>query len=1185
MQDFRLEKDSERPAGRSVWIRQAKPAHHRRRVFLGCVMILIAVGAAHGQEGATPPHWIWYPTATLLQDTPAETRYFRKSFLVKEKDSRLVISATADNTFTLYLDGQPVATGNDPRAMQRFETRLGTGRHVRAVVASNADPGPAGLLIGGGVLPLGQGIPIHTNSSWKTAQEVPPGDGWTQVDFDDSRWVRARDLGPLGSGPWAGIVSSEDDARRFRVPAGFRVEMVAGPRVTGSVVAFGFDEEGVPCVSVERGPIARLIDENHDGRYDRREPVETMVINCQGLAFLRSRLFAVGRGPQGDGLYRLSRSGKWGMYGDCELLHGSRGGMGEHGPHAVALGPDGALYYDNGNHAHLKPPVDPHSPVNVAYEGELLPHYNDSRGHAAGILASGGEIYRSDDQGRTWKRMVAGFRNQYDFAFNRDGELFTFDSDMEWDVGVPWYRPVRVNHCVLGAEFGWRNGSAKWPSYYVDSLPAALDIGRGSPTGVTFYQASQFPPEYHDSFLICDWSQGRILAVRLERRGATYVGTASELVSGQPLKCTDIEVGPDGAVYFTTGGRGTQGGLFRVSWDRSGSGPGRVSQPLSIRDALDIDSPLSAFSQHGIEAISDRDPADWTHSLEGIARNASGQEPSRARVRALDLLSQFGPQPSGELLIKLANDRDAQVRSRAVGLLGLQSSTAARDAMVQALADLDPFVRRHACEGLMQQPPESIPLARLLPMLADPDRWIRYAARVAIEHGNVEASSAEILALDEPRPLVEGMLAIVRACRLGDRRQDELMRLQVSLLHTRLEPEVTCDLMRVIELTFLLGPRKADAPASAGLRPTLLGLFSTSVDSPVNREAARLLAFLDEPRAIATILQHQATVADHAAQIHDAYCLRAMKTGWTSESKRRLWAWYQAASQWEGGYSFQGYLDLMIQELVALLDDREKEDYLVEGSRYPFPTRVLVRLIDVDKDPRWIPRIASLCGRLDPARRTGMESDLRQLVKQKLGRSRRPEAHAALQELPRTDSQRRNPIIRPADSGKKADYTLAMLVDQVLRSGLLKTGSSHRGEQVLERAKCLDCHKFGSKGEGLGPDLTTLSSRFRPEEILESIAEPSKVVSDQYKSLAVSTTDGKVYNGMPIVSDGPNLVLLLSDGTKVTIPKDDIDERKESNVSVMPAGLVNNLTPQEIADLLALFLSPPRAEAPVGTPR
>ena len=313
------------------------------------------------------------------------------------------------------------------------------------------------------------------------------------------------------------------------------------------MVAFTFDPAGQPCVSIEQGPIARLIDDDKDGRYDRRQPITTQMRNCQGLSFIRDHLYAVGDGPKGTGIYRLDDPDKDGVFDKAELIRDTKGGMGEHGPHAVMLGPDGRLYYNNGNHAHLKPPIDPASPVNMAYEGELLPHYNDSRGHAAGIMAPGGEIYRSDDDGRTWKRVVAGFRNEYDFAFNGDGELFTFDSDMEWDVGLPWYRPVRVNHCPPGAEFGWRNGSGKWPAYYFDSLPATFDVGRGSPTGVTFYQASHFPDDYRDRFLICDWSQGRILAVKLVREGATYKATADELVSGQPLNCTDIEVGPDGA--------------------------------------------------------------------------------------------------------------------------------------------------------------------------------------------------------------------------------------------------------------------------------------------------------------------------------------------------------------------------------------------------------------------------------------------------------------------------------------------------------------------------------------------------------------------------------------------------------------------------------------------------------------
>jgi len=147
-----------------------------------------------------------------------------------------------------------------------------------------------------------------------------------------------------------------------------------------------------------------------------------------------------------------------------------------------------------------------------------------------------------------------------------------------------------------------------------------------------------------------------------------------------------------------------------------------------------------------------------------------------------------------------------------------------------------------------------------------------------------------------------------------------------------------------------------------------------------------------------------------------------------------------------------------------------------------------------------------------------------------------------------------------------------------LQSPARKSASPERGKLVLTRAKCLDCHKLGDQGQGLGPDLTTVASRFRPGEILESIVDPSKVISDQYKPVTIATKDGKLLNGMPAGQDAKNLVLLLSDGTKVTVAKDDIDEQKESKTSVMPEGLVNGLSYQDIADMLALFEAQPKVE-------
>ena len=74
-------------------------------------------------------------------------------------------------------------------------------------------------------------------------------------------------------------------------------------------------------------------------------------------------------------------------------------------------------------------------------------------------------------------RVCGGVRNPYDIAFGPDGELFTYDADMEMDIGTPWYRPTRVCYLASGGDYGWRTGSGKWPKYYADSLPPAVEIG------------------------------------------------------------------------------------------------------------------------------------------------------------------------------------------------------------------------------------------------------------------------------------------------------------------------------------------------------------------------------------------------------------------------------------------------------------------------------------------------------------------------------------------------------------------------------------------------------------------------------------------------------------------------------------------------------------------------------------
>ncbi len=139
-------------------------------------------------------------------------------------------------------------------------------------------------------------------------------------------------------------------------------------------------------------------------------------------------------------------------------------------------------------------------------------------------------------------------------------------------------------------------------------------------------------------------------------------------------------------------------------------------------------------------------------------------------------------------------------------------------------------------------------------------------------------------------------------------------------------------------------------------------------------------------------------------------------------------------------------------------------------------------------------------------------------------------------------------------------------------SGL--SGDAQRGALIFEKAQCVKCHRYGTRGEGIGPDLSKVSSRFQRKEIIESVVFPSQVISDQFAAKTVVTADGKTFTGLVgETSDG--VVVLQANAEKATVPKADIEEIVPSKLSAMPEGLFNNLTLEEIADLFAYMSAPP----------
>jgi len=290
--------------------------------------------------------------------------------------------------------------------------------------------------------------------------------------------------------------------------------------------------------------------------------------HAQGLCYAFDSLFVVVNSnisPTGSGVFRLRDTDGDDQFDELVTLKSLQAAGGEHGPHAILPAPDGKhLYVVSGNQTSL-PDDYTHSRVPELWaEDQLFPSLQH---FMVGAEAPLGHIAQIDPDGETWEIVATGFRNPYDAAVNREGELFTYDADMEWDLNTPWYRPTRVNHVIDGADYGWRTGSGKFMDYYSDSFGTAVDVGPGSPTGIVFGHGAKFPARYQNALFVSDWSYGKLYAVRLEPDGSTYTGTFEEFAGAQPLPLTDILVNPDdGAMYFTVGGRRVQSGLYRVTY-------------------------------------------------------------------------------------------------------------------------------------------------------------------------------------------------------------------------------------------------------------------------------------------------------------------------------------------------------------------------------------------------------------------------------------------------------------------------------------------------------------------------------------------------------------------------------------------------------------------------------------------
>jgi len=922
-------------------------------------------------------------------------------------------------------------------------------------------------------------------------------------DFDD---VSRRDLIKVGG-------------QRWRVPPGFVVEEVAPNDMISSVVNMTFDHLGRPALSTEGGGIKLLMDDDGDGSYDRLHSFCDEIDTAHGMHYIGpGDLLVNSRGPEPDkvtALYRLTDTDGDDVADDVTMIMKSNGGIGEHGPHTIMTGPDGYLYVLYGNHAHPSEPDDPASPLYGLDEDSLLPRYVDPRGHANNIRAPGGTMHRLSPDLKTWHQIVGGYRNPFDMAMNLTGEIFTFDSDMEWDRGLPWFRPIRVIHAVPGADYGWRTGSSKMPDYYIDTLPGVDGVGRGSPVGVAFYYHDAYPEKFRGAFFMGDWSRGRIRVIFPEQAGATYAGETDDFIVGEPLNVTDLDVGPDGNLYFTIGGRRTTGGLYRVRYTGT--------DIPAKRDGSEIDTivrqpmPRSAWGKFANANAKEALGEDWESGLTDAVFDSD--RPSEERLRALEALQLHGPEPDRPMLGRLLKDEDATLRAQATFLLGAYPLNAARNSLTTALKDEDPTVTRRAAEALVRAGLDAGDSRRadrklaksLVKLLDHDDRFVRYSSRQALRRVQRSYWDEAVLNLDaenNPHAVMEGLLALVLTAESAEDSDAVFDRLG-EIADSDMTDDVLLQYTRVISLALIRDKGEGDRNEfNDAVGPTLLERFPAP-SREVNRELQVMAAYTQAPGAQAKLLAYLTPDKSQEDQIHTVYCLRVMEEGWNHDQRDQLVAWFDTGREIGGAASMAGYIDNLWNASMELMPDEQRA--AAEGRK------------QAALDKRNADAIA-LLAKLD-------------------------------EEAPKVNS----------DLAQMSFEELAEYLEYDPMN--YREPNLEKGKNVFIRARCANCHVFGDIGFGGGPDLSSVVSRFRRRDILESIKDPSKVVSDQYQAYHVELADFSDVTGMLAGETDSTLTLITTTGDKVDIAKSEITSREEATTSVMPEGLLNTMS---LGDLVSL---------------
>ena len=1032
------------------------------------------------------------------------------------------------------------------------------------------------------------------------------------------------------------------------VADGFTVSVFASDPLVRNPCAMAFDVRG--RLYVGQGPqyrkpkpnsptdrITLLIDSDADGVADQAKTFAEGFNSIQGLAWYGDQLWianapdlTVVRDTDGDD-----------VADEYRRVFGGLGNL-EHALHGLNFAPDGRLYMSKGNsrgymsadspERYVAPApfadlwgVDPSAETPKGPESDVVNRDQYLHGYhtPSDDWGTEGGVLRYKPDGTQLEVFSRGMRNMWDMSFDADFNWVGTDQDQ--DGGD------RILNPFAGAHFGWGHPwSPHWTGQdHLPSTPISGPVFDGSGTGVVSCSSDLFAEKYHGTFFCADWLNRSIFVYKPQWKGAAMVNMSTPEVfakaprgrtmgssQGMLFDPTDIEFGPDGALWVLSWGHGygstiedgqqqDRGRVYRIAVASKKDSSTRTSL------ATKYDQPYSAWTLRELanDLRHNGLPARRINAQVELLRrgNRSAEflinelKHSDVKQDAVTWLLWTIAQLSGDVvaadrtLAERAGERSGRVTDRiqAIRTLGYRASqfgTLLPSVVRSSLNDEEARVRFAAIQSIHESMSKDFVPDLWQLIASEPDRNCFYSARIALgelqsadqlrqmlDTGSIGQRRAALLTLLEKSALSGDEVLPLRLD------QDRMIAATASSFVEKVGTSDSPVLQiitgkeevarRGIELVINVGK----IPDGLHVRYTLDGTEPTDTTGtkyagPFRvRKNAIVAASLFEGR------QRMGPV------IRRAYT--ASTTGLTQGADEEVFPAEVVAIQTKSGnpyrvsvlsssgkaYSNRKYTWKQLPDEIVghtFIQSRNNDaDVGSSGEKFlSFSLRepALVYVAHdrrIDEKPTWLKSFQPTDLRVS-TRDTSYDLFVKEHAPGEVtlgGNTTDGSAAARSQYVC---------IIKPAPLRTRESATT---IPESLAK--LSTADFRRGARLFfHEASCANCHKMGQRGRALAPNLTNMGARAAPKTLAESILKPSAVIMEGFHSVSIVTESGRVHSGFIKQESGLNVELVQADGKVITVRRDTIEERTRQQVSVMPDGLAKQLSPQQVADLIRFIV-------------